>query len=115
MPLLRVHTNQNLESEAKDKLLKEASSWLAEQLDKSETYILVHLLDGQAMTFAGTRAPAAMVELASLGLTTDQARRLAGEISSWLAPRLGVAPNRMHIWFAGPDRALWGFDGKTFG
>jgi phenylpyruvate tautomerase PptA (4-oxalocrotonate tautomerase family) len=68
MPTLRILTNAQVFPEDRPGLLAQASRTVAEMLGKPESYVMVILEDGRDMLFAGTRAPAAYLELKSLGL-----------------------------------------------
>jgi phenylpyruvate tautomerase len=112
MPYLHVHTNVAVADAGA--LIRELSSETAGALGKPESYVMVQCSGGQAMSFAGTDAPLAFVELKSLGLAGAQTAGLSERICTLLQARLGIEPSRIYIEFAAPERAMWGWDKGTF-
>jgi len=65
--------------------------------------------------FSGSQEPAAMVELASIGLTEAQAGSLAGILCELVSTHFHVPQDRIYVRFHDSARAMWGWNGKTFG
>ena len=114
MPYLNIITNLSLNDAVRVTLAKAISTWTAEQLRKSESYVMTHIADAQAMTFAGTDAPCAYVELKSLGLSESQTASLSNGLCTLLEQELKVEPARVYIEFSSSPRPMWGWNGKTF-
>ncbi len=114
MPFLRLQTNQTLNEEEKAALCKLMSECIAERLGKSEDYVMVSVDADSTMTFAATDRPCAFLELKSIGLSTDNTGDLSKHICQMIQQNLGVGPDRIYIEFSDVDRALWGWNGKTF-
>ena len=114
MPQISVITNQPAPQDA-TAFRKELSEKLADWLSKPESYCMVHTQFASGLSFAGTEAPAATVELASLGLADDQPAQLSPLICGFLRESLGIQPNRIYIRFDAPARTHWGWDSRTFG
>ena len=112
MPVLNLHTNVSIAD--KESLLKEASSMVAEALGKPESYVMIQIEDGVAMSFAGTTGPLAYVELKSLGLSTHQTAALSETICGFISEKLGIDASRIYIEFASPERAMFGWNRSTF-
>lgn len=115
MPYLSIHTNvELLDTDKQEALLAKASKTVASMLGKPESYVMIEVQAGQAMSFAGSREPLAYLQLKSLGLpetsTTDFSAILCGLIEA----ELGIDPGRIYIEFTGPDRHMWGWDNRTF-
>ena len=112
MPVLSIQTNVSIED--KDAFLKTASSLVADALSKPEGYVMIHVSDNQTMSFAGTTAPLAYVELKSLGLMEQQTKDLSKKVSSLLNYELGIDVSRVYIEFSAPERSMFGWNGGTF-
>lgn len=112
MPVLRIHTNTLIDNPAT--LIRKASRMLATALGKPERYVMVMAAGGQALCFAGSDAPAAFLELKSLGLSTGQTATLSDTLCSFIAAELEIDPARIYIEFAAPERAMFGWNRGTF-
>jgi len=114
MPFLKIQTNQILSDEAAKGLASKASALVAEQLGKPESYVMTSIENNPAMTFAGTDAPLAFLELKSIGLpesaTADASRTLCALVSS----ETGIDAARIYIEFSDAPRKMWGWNSSTF-
>lgn len=115
MPYFSIRTNTSLDASVAAALTKKASAFAAELLGKPETYVMVALSPGTAMTFAGSDAPAALIEVKSIGLPEAKCNQFAAAISTFIQAELDIEPGRVFIDFADlpPTRFAW--NGKTFG
>lgn len=114
MPYVKIQVNRKLETEQGRELLKLVSQRVAKELSKPESYVMVELTDNPAMLFAGTDAPAAMVELKSIGLPGVLNRPLSKMISGMLNEQLGIEPSRVYVEFTDVTGSSWGWNGSTF-
>ncbi|MGF1492113.1 MAG: phenylpyruvate tautomerase MIF-related protein [Microcoleaceae cyanobacterium] len=115
MPLIKVQTSITAPEKAEaDKLLKQLSALLAQQLGKPESYVMTALEANVPMTFAGTPEPTCYVEIKSIGLPTEKAKPMSQEFCQALNQVLGIPIERIYIEFADVPRALWGWKGTTF-
>ena len=114
MPYLKIQTNQTLDQAQQQALMAKASSLLAKQLGKPETYIMVAIEDGHNMLFAGVPEPTAYLELKSIGLPADNTASISAALCNLLAENIGISPSRTYIEFADAARHMWGWNGKTF-
>ena len=112
MPVLSIQTNAEVADKAQ--FLKRASSLVADALSKPESYVMIHLSDRQAMSFAGTSEPLAYVELKSLGLTSGQTAGLSKALCAFLSGELSADASRIYIEFSAPERVMFGWNGATF-
>ena len=71
MPLLTVYTSRPHPADAAA-MLKSLSALVAQELRKSESYVMTMLVADVAMTFAGTSEPACYAELKSIGEFSSQ-------------------------------------------
>ena len=114
MPTLRILTNAKPLPEDRPGLLARASRTVAEMLGKPESYVMVILEDGRDMLFAGTRAPAAYLELKSLGLAETKTAGYSRALCDLLAATLDIPAERVYIEFTAPPAHLFGWNGGTF-
>lgn len=114
MPTLRLLTNVEIAAEDRASMMAELSRRVAELLGKPESYVMVILESGRDLLFAGTAAPAAYLELKSLGLAETQTPELSRRLCEWLESRLAIPAQRIYIEFASPPRQLFGWNKGTF-
>lgn len=114
MPTLLIKTNAALPAD-QDGLLKAASAAVATLLGKPEGYVMVLLEPVAALCFGGDTAPAAYLELKSLGLPEERTPTLSAALCDFVEEQLGVPKGRVYIEFVSPPRHLFGWDGRTFG
>jgi phenylpyruvate tautomerase len=114
MPTLRVLANIQVPADDRAALLARASRTLAELLGKPESYVMVILEDGRDMIFAGTQAPAAYLEVKSLGLPEGQTAQYSRALCNLMTDALDIPADRVYIEFASPARQMFGWNGGTF-
>ncbi len=112
MPYLCLHTNAAVEDA--DALADALGKLAAQLLGKSERFVMVEVVRPEAMRFAGTDEPCALLDFRSLGLAEEATRDLSAQLCAFLEERLGVPKARIYIAFASPARAFWGWNGGTF-
>ena len=115
MPFLAISTNVKVSPEIEKALLKEASKTVASETGKPEQYVQVKLAVGQPLLFAGSDAPAAFVEVKSIGFPTTGVKALTSSLCALVTKHLGVPGNRIYIVFQDVKPAMWGHNGETFG
>ncbi|MFW2439559.1 MAG: phenylpyruvate tautomerase MIF-related protein [Arenicellales bacterium] len=114
MPLLTITTNISLDGESAQTLCSKASALVASLLGKPESYVMISLHHGTTMSFAGDSSACAMLELKSLGLPEQQTAEFSKSLCDFLNQQTGIKPERVYIQFSGPERHMWGWDGRTF-
>jgi phenylpyruvate tautomerase PptA (4-oxalocrotonate tautomerase family) len=114
MPYFSIQTNQTMDASAGEDLTRKASAFAAELLGKPEAYVMTALQSGTAMTFAGSDAPAAFIEVRSIGLDEAQCGTFAAKISTFIQAQLGIQPDRVFIAFEDLPRSRFAWNGKTF-
>ncbi len=114
MPYLLIQTNQSINAGQQTGILAEASSCIAEQLDKPEQYVMVNLQQNQSMLFAGSDAPLAYLELKSIGLPGDSTAKISKALCQLIHNRLDIDPDRVYIEFSCAERHMWGWNEGTF-
>lgn len=114
MPYLRIQTNVSPRAGDVATVVKTLSAAVADMLGKSENYVMVALETDIVMTFAGSDAPAAYVELKSLNLPEDNTAAYSATLCERISAQLDVPPDRIYISFSSPARHLWGWNNKVF-
>jgi len=116
MPLARVVSSASpVEPNRARQLLTDLSRLLAKELGKPEAYVMTCLEPPAAMTFGGSDAPAAYVEIKNVGrFTSERTRALSASLCPLIGSALGVSPDRVYIEFTDAQGYLWGYDSDTF-
>ena len=114
MPFLKIQTNQPLSKDAASQLARKASALVATQLGKPESYVMTSVENNPAMTFAGTEAPLAFLELKSIGLPESSTAEASRVLCELVSSETAIDPARIYIEFANPERHMWGWDKRTF-
>ncbi|MES9945845.1 MAG: phenylpyruvate tautomerase MIF-related protein [Candidatus Thiodiazotropha sp.] len=114
MPLLKITTNQPLDQDQADALLKHASETVAAVLGKPEKYVMISIHHNPHMLFAGTSEVLAYLELKSIGLPDDQTRQISQALCQLMQQQLAVPAARVYIEFSAAERHQWGWNSSTF-
>lgn len=115
MPYLCIHTNLPPRNAGADTaLLQRASTLVADQLDKPESYVMVRLAPAAAMLFGGSADPCAYLELKSIDLPADATADLSAALCGLMEDALGIPAARVYIEFVNAPADYWGWDGGTF-
>jgi phenylpyruvate tautomerase len=116
MPLLRVTVSKEVADTRKKELLKKWSSLIAKQLGKPESYMMTMFTPSVPMTFGGTEAPSAFIEIKSIGaLSPVNCKALTKELCQSLEAELGIPGDRIYLEFTDVKASLWGWNQTTFG
>lgn len=114
MPYLTIQSNQTIEESRQAAFLSEASALVAAELAKPESYVMVTLELARPMIFAGSDAPAAYLELKSIGLNESQTKPLSAALCQLIHNTLNVSAERIYIEFSDAPRSMWGWNSSTF-
>ena len=112
MPLINLRTSL-ASVDHRHELLLELSAKLAEQTGKPEDYVMTLLETDVAMTFAGTSAPAAFVEVKSIGALRPSA--MTESFCELITSRTGIPADRIYVHFEDVPASSLGWNGRTFG
>ena len=115
MPYFSIQTSHSLDDAAAAGLAGRASAFTAELLGKPEAYVMTVVTAGAVMTFAGSDAPAAFVDVRSIGLPEERCSEFADAISRFIQAELDIDPGRVFIDLRDLPRTRFGWNGKTFG
>ena len=114
MPLLSITVNKTLPEPEQQTIVKTFSASVANMLGKPESYVMVIMQTNLAMSFAGSDAPLAYLELKSLGLPEDKTTEFSANLCSLVSEQLNVPQERTYIEFSNPARHMWGWNSLTF-
>lgn len=114
MPYLTVQTNTSVDAETAQAFVHKASATVSQLLGKSENYVMVSLQPPAPMSFAGSDAPAAYMELKSIGLPEKATGEMSSALCALVSETLGIQQERIYIEFANAERHMWGWNGATF-
>lgn len=115
MPAVHLRTNVSLEGESGSATLAGLSRITAETIGKPERYVMVSA-ETCSMLMSGENAPAAFVDLSSIGgLNGEVPRKLTELICDLLHERLGIVSDRIYVRFTDVSADRWGWNGSTFG
>ena len=115
MPYLAIATNAKVSVETEKMFLKKASEAVAAGTGKPEQYVAVKLDAGQSMMFAATDAPAAFLELKSIGFPAKGVQGLAASLCGLVSKHFDIPGERIYVVFQDVKASMWGHDGATFG
>ena len=113
MPYLSITTNASLSQESESALAAAASQSLAAELGKPEAYVMVSVRCVGTLRFAGSEAPAAFLDLKSIGLP-GKLDAVAAALTGVVSQHTPVDGSRVFITFANVSAAHWAHDGGTF-
>lgn len=97
--------------EKQEELARSLSAAVASALSKPEMYVCVEVIHSSNLLFGGSKDPAAMIEVSSVG----------GSITAVIGPvteavsKANVSPQRVFVNFQVYTGANWGMNGSTFG
>jgi phenylpyruvate tautomerase len=115
MPVVHVHTNVPVPEASATPLLRELSALAAAHFGKPEQWVMTRLAPPAPMTFAGSDAPAAYVEVKNIGRSTPgSAKRLSSAICEAVERGAGVPRDRIYVDMEDAKGWLWGWNGETF-
>jgi phenylpyruvate tautomerase len=114
MPYLTVQTNINIDADTAQDFVNKASSTVSEILGKPESYVMVSLQPPAPMSFAGSAAPTAYLELKSIGLPEKTTDKLSSALCALISDDLDIEKGRIYIEFANAERHMWGWNSATF-
>ncbi|KAJ1355798.1 hypothetical protein KIN20_013342 [Parelaphostrongylus tenuis] len=110
-----LHTNVG-HDKVTPELLKQISALVARILHKPESYVAVHVVPDQKMTFAGTADPCGVGVLKSIGgVGGKQNNEHAKALFALIKDHLGIDGNRMYIEFVDIGASDIAYNSKTFG
>lgn len=115
MPFLRL-TSSAPDTEIKAAAIAaELSQTVSKLLGKPESYVMISI-EKSVMSMSGTDAPAAFLDLRSIGgFSPHKNKALSQTLSDIVQKHLAVPTNRIYLSFTDVPGTHWGWSGATFG
>jgi phenylpyruvate tautomerase PptA (4-oxalocrotonate tautomerase family) len=113
MPYLKIQTNLPLTEKAEHSVLTTASSLVASELEKPESFVMVAIQPDTPMLFAGSDEPVAFLELKAVGLPAKKTKTLSRALCLLLEEHLGIPKERVYAKFIDVNHSMWGWKGDT--
>ena len=85
MPYLTIKTNVDLNPDQRKELLRDASKTVSTRLGKPEKYVMISYTHCADMSFSGSNAPLAYLELKSISLPEGGTAALSNTLCQLLA------------------------------
>lgn len=114
MPYLKIQTNLPIGKKAGRRILQDASSLVARELEKPEEFVMIALEPDTPMLFAGSGDPVAFLELKSIGLPGRKTKKLSAVLCALIGQHLGIAKERVYVKFIDVQHSMWGWKGDVF-
>ena len=99
------------EQEKQEELARNLSTAVAASLNKPEKYVCIEVIHSPTLLFGGSKDPAAMVQVSSVG---GSLAAVIGPITEAVG-KAGVPSPRIFVNFQVYTGANWGMDGNSFG
>ena len=115
MPFLRVETNTEFSTEKADLFLKEATWVISDLVNKPEKYIMCRFSPAAPMAFGGKNIPVVYMEMKSVGMTSEQVKKLSHGLTDLVVKHLNVTADNVYIEFANASADFWGCGGTVLG
>ena len=113
MPFLSLTTNVSLTSETESALSDALSKTLATQLKKPEAYVMISMRPACPIRFAGSEAPAAFMEIKSVGMPHDL-NPATEALTRVVSAQCCIPRERIYITVTDVPSPRWAQGGSTF-
>lgn len=115
MPVLSINTNLADAQIPRDSL-PTLTDLVASLLSKPAAYVAVQVIPNQSLSFGGSDAPAALIELRSIGgLNKSTNNKIASVLTKKITELFGIPPDRFYIEFNDLKADCVSYEGRTFG
>ena len=113
MPFINTKTTASLSNSKKDILTTEICNIASECLGKGENWIMIGYEDNASLTFQGSTADIAYIEVKTFGTpSTAGASQMTAKLSSLFERELSISPDRIYVAYFPTDK--WGWNGNNF-
>ena len=113
MPFINTKTNVSISADKRAVLEKKLGKAIELIPGKSETWLMLSFETDTAMSFQGSEAPVAMVEVKIFGSTTKEAyAAMTKETTKILVEELNIPADRIYVKYE--ECYLWGWNGVNF-
>ncbi len=113
MPFIHVKTNQKITAAQEQALKTQLGEAIALIPGKTERWLMVQVEDGDRLWFAGSNAPAALLEVQLFGRAQPKDYdRLTAKLTQITADALQIPADRVYIPYA--ELTQWGWNSENF-
>jgi len=113
MPYINTVTNVAIPEETERELAAEFGKNIGLIKGKTENWLMLNFTENSTMYFAGSDAPAAMVEIQIFGSASDtEYEALTKATCKLINEKLGIPENRIYVKYGEYDR--WGWNNMNF-
>ena len=113
MPYIDMKTNVKLSDDQFESLKTSFGKDIESIPGKTESRLMVEILDGQKMWFKGSDEACAMIDVAAFGaLSSAACNKMTACVTETVASKTGISPDRIYVKYSGFDN--WGCNGSNF-
>ena len=113
MPYINTVTNVSVTKEIEKELAAEFGKSIGIIKGKTENWLMLNFTENSSMYFAGSDAPAAMVEIQIFGKASDKEYdELTQATCKLINEKLSIPENRIYVKYSEFDR--WGWNNMNF-
>lgn len=113
MSYLKIQTNQSVRKKSEGEILRTASELVATELGKPKELVMVALEGDIPLIFGGSDAPAAFLELKSVGIPAHKMKSLCHALSALINMQLGIPEPRIYVKLIDVPHGMWGWQGNA--
>ena len=115
MPLIKLQTSVEADSDKKDKILKELSKIVSQTTGKPEQYIMA-VFENASIVMNGNQINGAFVDIRGIGGISKAINTTTSQkISQMLDRELGISVKNIYMNFTDVPGQNWGLNGGVFG
>ncbi len=113
MPFIKVITNQSLGLETQAEIRKSLGQAIRLIPGKSETWLMVEIEESKNLSFQGSVAPCAMIEVKLYGRSNPgNYENLTSKVTEIVSDAAGIAEGRIYVEYE--ETPYWGMGGSNF-
>ncbi len=111
MPYIEIDTN--VTGIAPERIEKKMGRAIGLLPGKTERWLMVRVVEGQRMAFAGGAEPCALVTVSLFGKSSEEAySAVTAEVTRIVADETGIPADRIYVKFE--EVSTWGWSGSNF-
>ena len=111
MPYIEIDTN--VTGIAPERIEKKMGRAIGLLPGKTERWLMVRVVEGQRMAFAGTAEPCALVTVSQFGKSSAEAySAVTAEVTKIVSDETGIPADRIYVRYG--EIATWGWNGSNF-
>ncbi len=113
MPYINTTVNVPLTKDTETELKEQFGKLITLVKGKTESWLMLNFNRSDSLYFAGSNAPAAMLEVQIFGSASEaEYDELTSALCSCVSQKLGISPSRIYIKYT--EVSHWGWNGSNF-